>query len=79
MVNYETVPNVETDKIHVHRFKKSLGIEGSDSNWDIVWDKSEPTQSKRRVQVLKKKSNPPIYRDSHATWGEIVEEFGKKK
>ena len=78
MANYDTVPTVETDKIHAHRFKDSVGVEGSISNFDIVWDKSEPTKSKRHIQLLRKGSNPPIYVDAHTTWGKVLEDFGKK-
>ena len=73
--NYETVPANEIAKIDAHKFKNDCVTEGSVSNFDIVWDKSEPTKDKRHVQCLKKNSSPPIYTDCHITWGEVLEQY----
>ena len=73
--NYETVPNNQISKIKAHKFKEDHVTEGSISNFDIVWNKSEPTTNDRHVQLLKKNSSPPIYTDCHMNWGEVLEQY----
>lgn len=75
VANYEPVPANEIAKIDAHKFKEDCVTEGSISNFDIVWDKSEPTKNNRNVQCLKKNSSPPVYTDCHITWGEVLEQY----
>ena len=73
--NYETVPNNQISKIKAHKFKEDHVTEGPISNFDIVWDKSEPTTNDRHVQLVKKNSSPPIYTDCHMNWGKVLEQY----